>query len=130
MHSRPVCKPLVALKEEEVQASIIDGLTLMRFTVLQASRRRFLIECPRCGHRFRPKGGDGADKGVPDLIITSEAWPQLVWLGLEVKGTETKVSPEQQSLAERGHIAVVRSWDEAVEIVRAFDNTMRKAAAL
>ncbi len=103
--------------EAEIQSQIVEGLTLIGYLVLVTSRR--YRPCPRCGvidHR-----GDGASRGLPDLLVRHPRWPALTWVGLEVKKPGGRVSPEQQALAQAGAIAVVRSLEDAVAVLRALD---------
>jgi len=96
-----------AVTEDQVQAAIVRALRAAGYTVLITSRRR--RRCVHCG-RYSA-GGDGVSRGLPDLLV----WDQRRggWIGIEVKGARTAVSPEQRELAERGMIAVVRSVEEA-----------------
>ena len=110
-------RPIVT--EDQIQRTIVEGLTVLGYTVLITSRRR--KRCTNCG-QF-PGGGDGASKGVPDLLVTRDEWDTpsqgwALWCGLEVKGPKTKVSPEQRELSNRGLINIVRSFDEAIHVVR------------
>jgi hypothetical protein len=92
--------------EDELQANIVDYLRLKcRLTVLQTNLAK---RHPVC------------DKGVPDLIVTSDAWPRGCWLGLEIKTDAGKLSPEQKDLEARDRIVVVRSMEEAEAACRAF----------
>lgn len=106
--------------EESIQAAIIEGLTLMKFTVLQTSHRTKLTECPACSMRFRPGGGYGATPGVPDLLISHPSWPVGCWLGMEVKGPTTAISPAQAALLKQARIVIARSWEDAYTHVRLF----------
>lgn len=113
--------------EEEIQRSIIQGLEAYGYTVLQTSRR--VKRCRVCGQY--PGAGDGVTKGLPDLIIGRHGfgghpsgWGPLL-LGLEVKGAKTAVRPEQRDLADRGLIAIVRSWEEARDEVASFERNMQ-----
>jgi hypothetical protein len=98
--------------EAATQKLIVDALRLMGFVVLETSRRR--KRCWSCG--AWPKGGDGVSKGVPDLLVFLRG-PWL-WLGLEVKGPATRLSPEQRALAAAGMTVVVRTPEEALAAVR------------
>jgi hypothetical protein len=98
--------------EADVQKLIVAYLRLHGLAVLETSRRR--KRCP-CGRW--PAGGDGCDKGTPDLLV----WLPVpgLWLGLEVKGARTCLSPEQRVLAARGMVVIVRTPEEALAAVRA-----------
>lgn len=97
--------------EADVQRLIVAFLRLHRLTVLETSRRRRRCRCGRW-----PAGGDGADKGVPDLLVW--LWRPGSWLGLEVKGPKTRLSPEQRHLVARGMVVIVRTPEEALAAVR------------
>ena len=57
------------------------------------------------------------DAGLPDLLITHEAWPCGEWLGLEMKTPTGKVRPEQQRLADLGRVVIVRGVHEGLVTV-------------
>ena len=99
--------------EESVQQTIVQGLRLLGLTVLQTTVRSVKTHCHRCGSKVSAYGSYGADKGVPDLLVTSSSWPMGFWLGLEVKSASGTLRPEQKALHDEGHIFVVRSWEEA-----------------
>jgi hypothetical protein len=99
--------------EEQLQAVIVAALKLAGFVVLQTSRHR--RRCRRCG--CWPAGGDGTDRGVPDLLVSSSS--RSGWVGIEVKGPRTRVSVEQKDLAERGLVVVVRNPEEALAACQA-----------
>ena len=90
-------------REEEVSQCIQEGLTLLGYLVLCTT--------------VRLSAGSGCTPGVPDLLVTHSRWPPGVWLGIEVKGTRTRLSPEQQVLSSLARIKVCRSWEEALEAV-------------
>jgi hypothetical protein len=101
--------------EEQLQQTIVQALRLAGFVVLSTSRRRKRCRCCGCW----PAGGDGVDRGLPDLLV----WvpDRGAWVGVEVKGPTTKVAPEQRALAETGKVVLVRSPEEALACVRAGD---------
>jgi hypothetical protein len=117
--------PAPGVTEEQVQRTILDGLTAMGYTVLQTSHRTKRVKvCASCRTKnyvpmkcnacSRPlPWGYGATPGVPDLIVSHKAYGQGVWVGLEVKGPKTAVSEAQRKLRDAGHIHVVRSWEDA-----------------
>ena len=98
------------MKEEDVQKSVIELFTVTGWEVLQTSRRG--VMCNRC-HR-RAYGGDGATMGLPDLFVTRKG--RTSWMGIEIKGEKTPVSPEQQRLVDLGYSCIVRSLDEAIKL--------------
>lgn len=97
--------------EGDLQAAIVRRLRAGGHVVLSTSRHRRGVVCARCGAWTMPQGGDGADRGVPDLLVHADG---ARWIGIEVKGHRTEVSPEQAALAEAGRIVIVRSVEEAV----------------
>jgi hypothetical protein len=99
--------------EEHLQAVIVQALRLAGCQVLVTSRRR--KRCRRCG--AWPAGGDGVDRGLPDLLVWRP--DQGAWAGLEVKAAHTRVSPEQRQLAGAGKVVIVRTVEEALGCVQA-----------
>lgn len=114
---RLTCPKPPPVREEDLQQTIVQGLRLLKYRVLVTSRRRKRFQCSRCGAWGWPEGGDGVDKGLPDVLCYVPE--RQAWIGLEVKGTRTAVSPEQRELAEAGCIHIVRTWKEALEAVKA-----------
>lgn len=116
----------IALRETEagLQAAIVQALTLTGHVVLETSEHRRGQTCPRCGQWQVLAGGRGTSKGVPDLLVTDEDWPVGVWVGLEVKTRDGRVSPAQQALSDRGRIVVVRSVEEALVAVGKAERAM------
>lgn len=113
--------------EEQVQQAIQQALLACRYRVLSTVHRYRRQPCPECGQMIRPSGGIGATPGVPDLLVSHDAWggggggALPLWAGIEVKGPRTRLSPEQEELEASGRIVVVRSWREAVEAVQAVE---------
>lgn len=105
------------VSEEQIQQSILQGLTAYGYIVFSTSRR--VKRCRNCG-RWPGSGGDGVTQGLPDLIVTRESWDGVL-LGIEVKGPKTRISTEQKELVEGNVIMFVRSWDEACFAVCAFE---------
>ncbi len=104
-----------ATAEADIQRLIVSFLRLLGYTVLETSRHR--KRCRGCGRW--PAGGDGCDRGLPDLLVAvPKGGGMRRWLGLEVKGAETRLSPEQQALAAAGLIVIVRTPEEALAAVR------------
>jgi hypothetical protein len=97
--------------EAATQKLIVDVLRLHGLTVLETSRRRRRCRCGRW-----PAGGDGCDKGTPDLLVWLPG--RGAWLGLEVKTHSTRLSPEQRALAAAGLIVIVRTPEEALAALR------------
>jgi len=101
--------------EDDTQALIVDGLRFHGCLVLVTSRR--VKRCRSCGAVNHV--GDGASKGIGDLLVRRPGWPRGVWLQFEVKreGAIKWTSKEQQLLAEAGDVTVVQSLDEALAAV-------------
>lgn len=105
------------LKEEDIQSAIRAELLARGYICLQTTHRTHMQVCNVCGQKSRSQGGYGADYGVPDLLVSHVSWKAGVWLGLEVKGPKTPLSPHQQELLSKQRIFVVRSVDEALQAV-------------
>lgn len=95
----------IVLKEESVNRSVRDALEMLGFVVLSTTVRN-------------ARGGYGASKGVPDLLVSRDGWG--CWMGLEIKGPKTRVSDEQKDLEARGLIVIAQSVDEALCAVQDF----------
>lgn len=89
--------------ECDVQSAIVGALRVSGFTVLQTNLAKARVIC---------------DPGVPDLIVSSDAWPYAMWLGLEVKNETGRLSDEQAALYAAHRIEVVRSIDDALGFVK------------
>jgi hypothetical protein len=96
-------------REREVIACIVQGLTLLGYV------------CLRCGQWRADRAG--TDAGVPDLLVSSARWPEGVWLGLEAKGARTPLNAAQRALVRAGRLFIVRSWEDAIAAVRAFEES-------
>ena len=106
--------------EEETQAIIVDYLRVHGITVYITSRRA--KRCPQCG-TYSHKG-DGASRGISDLICRRPTWPAGVCVALEVKRPGQAVkwsSAEQRLAADVGDIVVVTTPEEALAAVQAVD---------
>jgi hypothetical protein len=108
------------VREEDVQATIMEGLELLGYRVLQTTHRVQLASCPTCHQRFRPGGGYGSSPGVPDLIVTRDDWPHFAWCGLEVKRPGGPMRPEQKTFYLAGRIAVADSFEAALSAIEEF----------
>lgn len=101
-------KKLFEPTEAETQRAIIELLRLAGFKVWSSSRVR--RRCSQCGSFS--SGGDGVDKGLPDIVFCHPRIPRLMG-GIEVKGPKTAISPEQRAAADLDCYAICRSVDEA-----------------
>jgi len=105
------------IPEESIQASIIEYLNLFKFEIQQTSRRG--IRCKKCGSKAF--GADGVTEGLADLVVRAKHWPAPIWMQIEVKGSDTKISPEQQRLAEAGNTYICYSIDDVIAAIEAFE---------
>lgn len=60
----------------------------------------------------------GQDKGIPDLLVSHDAWPEAFWVGVEMKRPGGRLSPAQDELKTAYRIVVAHSVEEAVSAVR------------
>jgi len=108
-------QPRTATPEAAVQRSIVDLLRQVGYSVFSTSRVR--KRCVRCGHFSA--GGDGVDKGLPDLMVTRDGWG--LFCGLEVKAEDGHPTPEQKAAIERGLYSIVRSPEQGLGALRGFE---------
>lgn len=106
----------VTISEASVQLMIVEGLRALGYLVEVTSRQR--KRCPHCD-RYS-SGGDGASKGLADLMIGRASWG-AARMALEVKGSKTPLSTEQTQLYECGMICVARSWEDALDHLVIFE---------
>lgn len=107
---------LPEMEEDSAQKIIVDGLRAYGLIVLVTTRR--VKKCRQCG--AWPHKGDGADKGIADLLVRHPAWPNGIWTSLECKRPDGAIrwsSPEQKQLALVGDIVVVRNLEDALAAV-------------
>ncbi len=105
------------VSEDGLQRQIVAGLRLFGFRVYVTTRRP--KRC-RCGAWPRSGGGDGASRGIGDLIVRHPGWAPGVCMCLEIKkpGPIRWSSAEQKLAAEVGDIIVVQSLEDALQAVR------------
>ena len=106
----------IDIPESEVQATIVEGLAALGYDVQITSRQR--KRCSHC-HKFSG-GGDGVSKGVADLLIGRDTWG-AIRMPLEIKGTKTVLSDEQERDLRRGMLYVAFSWEDAIKHVAHFE---------
>lgn len=114
--------------EAQVQATIVEGLRLLGYVVLQLGRWRRQTQCPVCDSWHTPRGGWGNETGTPDLLVGHPDWGNR-WICLEVKAPggrslfgavrPGRVRPEQAALVQAGVSTIVHSWEEALAVVKA-----------
>lgn len=105
---------IVDASEEQVMQSIIAALAQRGYLVLSTVHRHTRHTCSKCGMNEWHGGGYGATQGVPDLLVRLPSWKTATWLGIEVKGRTTKISPAQETLAKQRAIVIVRTLEEAL----------------
>lgn len=106
------------LTEDELQTQIIAFLRLHGYTVRITSRR--VKKCHHCGAWPRSGRGDGASRGLADLLVRKPSWRPGVFLALEIKrpGPQVRWSSRDQFEAwQAGEIILVRSLEDAVAAV-------------
>ncbi len=106
--------------EDDTQTAIVQGLVMHGYSVRIASRRA--KRCPNCG-TYSHKG-DGASRGIGDLLARRKSWPAGVAVNLEVKreGAPIKYSSEEQKIAALvAEIVVVRTLEESLAACREFE---------
>lgn len=114
---------LPAPREDPTQKLIVAWLRAHGVIVYVSSRRA--KRCPNCktySHR-----GDGADKGLADLICRRPTWPRSVCVALEVKRPgKWEYSSDEQRIADvAGDIVVVQSPEEAMKAIDEADRFWR-----
>lgn len=114
----------IGVKEDDIQQAIILELSRIGFIVMQTTHRTRSVTCEKCGNKMWGRSDYGATRGVPDLLVRHLTWPPTLWAGIEVKGPNTKASPEQLALLQEKHIAIVRSVDEALKFVYELHNSV------
>jgi hypothetical protein len=111
-------EPIIPL-EDDVQTAIVKMLVFSGYRVLVTSRRA--KKCPYC-NKFSHKG-DGASKGLGDLLVRHPSWPKNIWMMMEVKrpGPIAWSCKEQELFALAGDLIVVQSVEEALAAAREYN---------
>lgn len=105
--------------EADLQSSVVQQLESQGYTVMVTSERR-----------HGRGGGHGQSKGIPDLIVTRKrSWrgpgfPKGFWVGIEMKAAKTRVSREQQALADDGRAFVCRTPEEVFAAIAEAERNM------
>ena len=114
--------------ERQTEVEVEALCRVRNITRLVTSVRYKFQTCPECGHRFRPEGGTGMTKGVPDTLLIPAWMPPGLGILLELKGSDTPFSSvEQAELAARRIILVARSGEEAEDIIEAVRRSLQRA---
>lgn len=111
---------LPRLRERDLQQHIRAALTHVGYSSLETGVPKRKTACPKCRHPFTPTGGNNS-RGVPDLLVWRDGWPEGVLLGLEVKGQDTAVSDAQKALAASCRVVIVRSIRDALLALRGWE---------
>jgi len=111
--------------EVVVQAQTVGELRQRGYRVMEASVRYRLVRCPNCQHCFRNHADTGQSPGIPDLLVRSDGWPTAVWLGVEMKGSKTRLSPAQVELLAANGIEVARTPAQAWEITQRAEEALK-----
>lgn len=105
--------------EKQTEAEVDAYCAHQGILSLNTTVRYKMQTCPHCGGRFRPQGGTGTDKAIPDRLLIPDWMPEGTAILLELKGSNTALSPEQRELARQKKILVARSGEEAAAIIQA-----------
>lgn len=116
-------------QESNVQVAIVRFMRLAlpaTYRVISIPNGRFQAD-PRTIARLKR---EGLTPGAPDLLLLRNDG----WFGaMEVKADKGRLSPEQTEWSDWlsggcGELAVVRSLDDAIEVLRAWNVPMKVAA--
>lgn len=110
--------------EEPIMQRVKTVLERCGYVVLCTVHRHTRHTCSQCSHNEWHSGGYGADPGVPDLLVRHPDWPEALWLGIETKGTHTRLNDAQKALHAAGAIVVARSEQDALLAAQQTDNRL------
>lgn len=102
----------VKVAEKDLQAQVVAALQGRGYEVLEVGKSRAGVKCSQCGTFTVATGWQGNTPGTPDLQIRGAAWPVGVWLDVEMKGSGTPISDDQQRLCDRGGSYICWTWEE------------------
>lgn len=88
------------IRESDLVATIHEGLTYLGCLVLRTGQWR--------------ADRAGSDPGCPDLLVRAPLWRPGVWIGMEVKTKEGRLSLIQKWIDGHRGYYVVRSWEDAL----------------
>ena len=114
----------VKVAEKDLQAQVVAALQARGYEVLEVGKSRQGVRCSQCGTFTVATGWQGNTPGTPDLQIRGAAWPVGVWLDVELKGSGTPISADQQALCDRGGSYICRSWEEVWAAVQSTDEIL------
>lgn len=104
--------------EKCLQSEVVYHLIMLQYEVMETGKSRGKVDCGNCGHSAYATGWQGNTPGLPDLFIRGKHWPIGVWLAIELKGSETPVTPAQRALCDRGGSYICRSWEEVLREIQ------------
>ncbi len=119
--------------EAALQSSVVQGLRVLGYTVMETGLPTRKTKCPKCTFWFTPKTGKLNTPGTPDLYVSHVKWGVRwqglpLWIGLECKAPGGRslfgavqpgtVKPEQRELANLGLTVLIHSWDETLAALR------------
>lgn len=124
----PDAKPIKAkVIEKDLQAEVIQRLGFAGYEVMETGKPHGGQKCDKCGNVLRHPGWQGNTPGIPDLFIRGKQWPVGVWLGVELKGSTTPISDDQQALCDRGGSYICWTWEEVWTAVLATQDSITEA---
>lgn len=108
------------MTEKDVEAEVIDILTLRQVIVLKASVK---IRSKNPRHHQT-----GQSPGIPDLLIRRPWWPAGALIGLELKRPKGWAwsCPEQRRIHEMGGSFLVHCAEDAIEVLEFLDKGFRE----
>lgn len=113
--------------EADLQALVVQTLGIHGYEVMQTGKARARVKCEHCGAYSYATGWQGNDESLPDLFIRGKGWPVGVYVAAELKGSETRVRPGQQVIADRGGSYICRTMEEVWSAVQATQNSITEA---
>lgn len=119
-------KPKVKVLEADLQAEVVQRLQGLGYEVMETGRARSLVTCDKCGAKNYAAGWQGNTPSLPDLQIRKASWPRGVWLDIELKGSETRVTQGQQDLYDRGGSYICRTYESAEEALEILNQYLQK----
>lgn len=106
-------KPPPRVPEKAIQKAIKDALEALGYRVVETGKAR--ARSKATGEYAT--GWQGNTPGCPDLFITGDGWPDILWIAAECKGDGTDITPAQVALRDAGRTVIVRSVGDAVRAV-------------
>lgn len=108
----------VDVLERDLQNAVVEALRFDGLTVLETDRQQRRVFCKGC-RRWFFVAIEETDRGIPDLLVTSDRWPPFTFYGLEMKRRQGIESKEQGALSSRRRIDVLYSGSAEEAITEA-----------